>query len=185
VITPTANRCPFFVEVEGDETRLGGAAYVGARYYSPEVPVAGFEDLFRRQFDDLFRGQADVIRRHFEDAFRRQSEGSAGSQPGASAGRQSDEFFRRHPMREPTVVLEERSATTNIHVDTFVAGDISGDVVVDPNVHLRVKGDVRGNLVVKAHAVVHVQGDVSGDVLAMGSLLVEGDIGGHMVIQPH
>ncbi len=66
---------------------------------------------------------------------------------------------------------------------TFVSGDISGDVVVESNVHLRVRGDVSGNLVIKPQAVVHIQGDVAGDVFPMGSVFVEGDIGGNLVLQ--
>jgi hypothetical protein len=107
--------------------------------------VAGSEDPFRRQFEDLFRRVWDDAVRRRSDAFRRQSEDAGRAQSEDASTGQSEEFLRRHPMRDATVVIEERSSTTTIRVDTFV----------------------------------------SGDVVAMGSLLVEGDIGGNVVIQPH
>ncbi len=108
----------------------------------------------------------DSFRPRFEELFHRQFE----------------DVMSRHPFHEPTVVIEERNATS-IRSEAVVVGNVVGDVHVESNVHVRVKGDVNGNLVVKTQAAVHVDGDVIGDVEAFGSLLVEGEIVGNLTVR--
>jgi hypothetical protein len=117
--------------------------------------MAEFDDFFRSRFDEVWSEQIK-------------------------------EMSRLYPLRGSGGATEDArsSSTTKTARDPVVMDDGSGDTVVEAGANVRVTGNLNGNLVVHPHAVVHVQGDIAGDVVAMGSLVVDGDIGGSVVVRP-